>query len=173
VLVEALCADPDRREQLTDLLREDSRSMTSAEGQPSFGCARCRRNLLDIAIHTRLPATLTADLRFNLAECVRTMLGGNRHELPAVRVAAIYLVQTAWRVAGSTNDRSTRENIVDERSGLSAVKQASARFNFQSNSHDPLSFIDGARDQTSPGSSSFTCTMRSGACVSSSSANIK
>src|SRR5262245_20776881 len=83
-----------------------------------------------------LPATLTADFRFDLAECLGAMLSGNRHKLPAVRVAAIDFVQTAWRVAGSTNDRSTRENVMDERSGLGAVKQAGARFNFQSNSHD-------------------------------------
>ena len=95
-----------------------------------------------------LSAILTADLRFDLAECVGAMLRGDCHELPTVCVAAIYFVQTAWRIAGSTDDGSTRENIVDERSGLGAVKQAGARFNFQSNSHDPLSFIDGARDQT-------------------------
>ena len=107
-----------------------------------------------------LPATLTADFRFDLAECLGAMLGGNRHELPAVRVAAIDFVQTAWGVAGSTNDRSTRENVMDERSGLSAVKQAGARFNFQSNGHDALSFIDGGRDQTDSGSYSFICTPR-------------
>jgi hypothetical protein len=95
-----------------------------------------------------LSAILTADLRFNLAECVRAMLRGDCHELPAVRVAAIDFVQTAGRIAGPTDDGSTCENIVDERSRLGAVKQAGARFNFQSNSHDPLSFIDGARDQT-------------------------
>src|SRR5262245_26229834 len=76
------------------------------------------------------------------------MFRGDCQQLPAVRVAAIDFVKTAWRIAGSTDDGSAGENIVDERSGLGAVKQAGARFNFQSNSHGPLSFIDGERDQT-------------------------
>ena len=88
------------------------------------------------------------------------MLGGDCHELPAIRVAAIYFVQTAWRIAGSADDRSTREDIMSQRSGLGAVEQAGARFNFQSKSHDPLSFIDAERDQTGKNSDYFGSGVR-------------
>jgi len=69
------------------------------------------------------------------------MLRGDYHKLPAVRVAAIYFVQTTRLIAGSADNGSTRKYIVHERSGLGAVKQAGARFSFQI-VITPFSFID-------------------------------
>jgi 16S rRNA G966 N2-methylase RsmD len=93
-----------------------------------------------VAINTILSAILAADFRFDLKQCVGAMLRSDYHKLPAVRVAAIDFVQTTRRIAGSADNGSTCKNIVHERSGLGAVKQAGARLSFQSNSHDPTFF---------------------------------
>jgi hypothetical protein len=66
------------------------------------------------------------------------MTGGDDDEFLAVGVAALDFVKTARRVSGPSDDGSACENIVHERSGLSAVKQAGARLGFQTNSHSPL-----------------------------------
>jgi hypothetical protein len=92
------------------------------------------------AINTILSATLTADFRFDLRQCVRAMLRGDYHKLLAVLVAAVYFVKTTRRIAGPADDGRTCKNIVHERSGLGAVKQAGARVSFQSNSHDSTLF---------------------------------
>jgi len=70
------------------------------------------------------------DLRFDLEQRVRTMLRGDHHELLAVRVTALYFVKTTRWVARPADNGSACENIVHERSGLGAVKQAGARFGF-------------------------------------------
>ena len=80
----------------------------------------------------RLPlsASPTAELRFDLQQGVGAILGGDYHELLTVRVTAVYFVKTSRRIAGPADDWRTRENIVHERSGLGAVKQAGARLSF-------------------------------------------
>jgi hypothetical protein len=80
-------------------------------------------------------ASLTADFRFDLMEGVRTIPGGDRRELLAVRVAALYFIKTARRVARPGDYRSAGENIVHERARLGAVKQASAGFGLYTKSH--------------------------------------
>jgi hypothetical protein len=80
----------------------------------------------------RLPlsASPTAKFRFDLQQGVGTILGGDPHELLTVGVAAVYFVKTSRRIARPADDWRTRENIVHERSGLGAVKQAGARLSF-------------------------------------------
>jgi hypothetical protein len=80
----------------------------------------------------RLPlsAIPTAKFRFDLQQGVGAILGGDPHELLTVRVTAVYFVKTSRRIAGPADDWRTRENIVHERSGLGAVKQAGARLSF-------------------------------------------
>jgi hypothetical protein len=75
-------------------------------------------------------ASLTTDFRFDLEHGVWTMLGGDHHELLAVRVTALFFVKTTRRVPRPADNGSARENIVHERSGLGAVKQAGARLGF-------------------------------------------
>jgi hypothetical protein len=58
------------------------------------------------------------------------MLEGDPHELLAVRVTAVYFVKTTRRVARPDDNGSARENIVHERSGFGAIKQAGARLVF-------------------------------------------
>jgi len=58
------------------------------------------------------------------------MLGGDDHELLAVRVTALYFIKTTRRVARPADNGRARENIVHERSGLGAVKQAGTRLGF-------------------------------------------
>jgi hypothetical protein len=70
------------------------------------------------------------DFCFDLTECVGTMLGSHDHEFLAIDVAALDFVKTAGRVSRPSNNRSPCKNIVHERSGLGAVKQAGARFGF-------------------------------------------
>ena len=73
---------------------------------------------------------MTADFRFDLMEGVRTIPGGDRRELLAVGVAALYFIKTARRVAKPGDHGSASENIVHERARFGAVKQAGARFRF-------------------------------------------
>jgi len=73
---------------------------------------------------------LAADFRFDLKQGVRTILGGDRRELLAIGVAALYFIKTARRIARSGDYRSAGENIVHERARFGAVKQAGARFRF-------------------------------------------
>jgi hypothetical protein len=77
-------------------------------------------------------------------ECVRTIPGGDRRELLAVRVAALYFIKTARRVARPGDDGSSGENIVHEGARLGAVKQAGARFGFYTKSHawDHANFME-------------------------------
>ena len=75
-------------------------------------------------------ASLAGDLRFDLKHSVWTMLGGDHYELLAVRVTTLYFVKTTRRVTRPADNGSACENIVHERSGLGAVKQAGARFGF-------------------------------------------
>jgi hypothetical protein len=70
------------------------------------------------------------DFRFDLAERVGTVLRGNHHEFLAIDLAALDLVKTAGRVSRPSDNRSPCEDIVHERSGLGAVKQAGARLGF-------------------------------------------
>ena len=56
------------------------------------------------------------------------MLRGHSDELLTVGVAAIYFVTAAWRIPDPADNGRAREHIVHERSRLSAVKQAGARF---------------------------------------------
>ena len=58
------------------------------------------------------------------------MLGGDPHELLAVRVTAVYFVKTIRRVARPGDNGSACENIMHEGSGLGAIKQAGARLGF-------------------------------------------
>jgi len=60
----------------------------------------------------------------------RTMLGGDLQEFLAVRVTAFDFVETTRRVARPADHGSAGENIVHERSGLGAVKQAGASLGF-------------------------------------------
>jgi hypothetical protein len=80
----------------------------------------------------RLPlsASPTAKFRFDLQQGVGAILGGDHHELLTVRVTAVYFVKTSRRIAGPADNGRTREDIVHERSGLSAVEQAGARLSF-------------------------------------------
>jgi len=80
-------------------------------------------------------AAMTADFCFELLEGVRTMPGGDRCELLAVGIAALYFIKTARRIARPGDYGSAGENVVDERARLSAIKQAGARFGFYTNSH--------------------------------------
>ena len=80
-------------------------------------------------------------MRFDLEQRVRTMRGGDHHEVLAVRVTTLDFVKTTRRVARPADNGRACENIVHERSGLGAVKQAGARFSFQI-VITPLSFID-------------------------------
>ena len=66
------------------------------------------------------------DFRFDLSESVGTMLRGKHHEFLAIDFAALDFVKTAGRVARPSDHWSPCENIVHERSGLGAVKQAGA-----------------------------------------------
>ena len=75
-------------------------------------------------------ASLVADFRFDLKQSVRTVLGGDHHEVLAVRVTTLDFVKTTRRVARPADNGSACENIVHERSGLGAVKQAGARLGF-------------------------------------------
>jgi hypothetical protein len=75
-------------------------------------------------------ASLAADFRFDLKHSLRTMLGGDHHEFLAVRVTALYFVKTTRWVARPADNGSACENIVHERAGLGAVKQAGARLGF-------------------------------------------
>jgi hypothetical protein len=56
------------------------------------------------------------------------MFGGHSDELLTIGVAAVYFVKPSWRIARPADNRRAREHIVHERSRLSAVKQAGARF---------------------------------------------
>jgi hypothetical protein len=89
---------------------------------------------------------------FDLKQRVRAMRRGDSHKLPAVRVTAIYFVQTTRRIASPADNGSTGKNVVHERSGLGTVKQTGPRLSFHSNSHDSIFFIDAGRDQTRDGS---------------------
>lgn len=57
------------------------------------------------------------------------------HEFLTIGVAAIYLVKPARCVARSAYNRSARENIVYERSGLATVKQTGAPVGLQADNH--------------------------------------
>jgi hypothetical protein len=72
---------------------------------------------------------LMIDFRFDLTKR-GTMLRSNHHKFLAIDVAALDFVKTAGRVSRPSNNRSPCKNIVHERSGLGAVKQAGARFGF-------------------------------------------
>jgi len=72
---------------------------------------------------------------FDLTQCLGTIPRGDRQELLTVGAAAVYLVKPTRRVAGSADHRSARKNIVDERSGLAAVKQAGAPVSSQTDNH--------------------------------------
>jgi hypothetical protein len=80
----------------------------------------------------RLPlsASPTAKFRFDLQQGVGAILGGDHHELLTVRVTAVYFIKTSRRIAGPADNGRTGEDIVHERSGLRAVKQAGARLSF-------------------------------------------
>ena len=64
------------------------------------------------------------------------MLGGDPLELLAVALATVDFVKAGRRVARPTYYGGAGENVVHERSGLSAVKQASAILGFQTNNHN-------------------------------------
>ena len=76
-----------------------------------------------------------ADRCFDLTQCLGTIPRGDRQELLTVGAAAVYLIKPTRRVARSADHRSARKNIVDERSGLAAVKQAGAPVSSQTNNH--------------------------------------
>ena len=84
----------------------------------------------DRSLFMQSSASLMIDFRFDLTECVGTMLRGDHHEFLAIDVAALYFVKTAGRVSRPSDNRSPCENVVHERSGLGAVKQAGARLGF-------------------------------------------
>ena len=87
---------------------------------------------------------------FDLTQCLGTIPRGDRQELLTLGAAAVYLVKPTRRVAGSADHRSARKNIVDERSGLAAVKQAGAPVSSQTNNHAPV-YIDHCRHETGEG----------------------
>jgi hypothetical protein len=80
----------------------------------------------------RLPlsASPTTKFRFDLPQGVGAILGGDHYELLTVRVTAVDFVKTSRRIARPADNGCTRENVVHERSGLGAVKQAGARLSF-------------------------------------------
>jgi hypothetical protein len=102
---------------------------------------------------SKLAAIVAVHFGFDLKQCVRAMLRGDYHKLSAVRVTAIYFVQTTRRIASPADNGSTGKNVVHERSGLGAVEQTGPRLSFHSNSHNPIFFIDAGRDQTRNGRS--------------------
>jgi len=72
---------------------------------------------------------------FDLTQCLGTIPRGDRQELLTLGAAAVYLVKPTCRVAGSADHGRARKNIVDERSGLAAVKQAGAPVSSQTDNH--------------------------------------
>ena len=72
---------------------------------------------------------------FDLTQCLGTIPRGDRQELLTLGAAAVYLVKPTRRVAGSADHGRARKNIVDERSGLAAVKQAGAPVSSQTDNH--------------------------------------
>jgi hypothetical protein len=100
---------------------------------------RQREDLRKLARFLRkLSAIVAVHFGFDLKQCVGAMLRGDYHQLPAVRVTAIYFVQTTRRIASPADNGSTGKNVVHDRSGLGAVQQTGARLSFHSNSHDPF-----------------------------------
>jgi hypothetical protein len=75
-------------------------------------------------------ANLIIQLRFDLTKRVGTMLRGDHHKFLAIDFAALDFVKTAGRVSRPSDNRSPGKDIVHERSGLGAVKQARPRLGF-------------------------------------------
>jgi hypothetical protein len=97
---------------------------------------------------SKLSAIVAFHFGFDFKQGVRAMLRRDNHKLLAVRVTAIYFIQTTGRIAGPADNGRTGKNVVHDRPGLGAVKQTGPRFSFHSNSHGPGFFIDAGRDQT-------------------------
>ena len=70
------------------------------------------------------------DFRFDFTKSVGTMLRGNYQKFLAIDLAAFDFVKTAGRVSRPSDNRSPGKDIVHERSGLGAVKQAGPRLGF-------------------------------------------
>lgn len=73
---------------------------------------------------------LTTDFRFDLPHGIGTKLRRDLEEQLAICVAAVELIKAAWRVARPADYWGAGENIVHERSGLSAVEQARTGLGF-------------------------------------------
>jgi hypothetical protein len=70
------------------------------------------------------------DFRFDLTKRIGTMLGSNHHKFLTIDLAALDFVKTSGWVPRPSDDRSPCEDIVHQRSRLSAVKQAGSRLGF-------------------------------------------
>ena len=82
-----------------------------------------------------LAAALPADFRFDLLERLGAKLLSDRHQLLAIRIAAVYFVKTARRIAGPSDNRGAKKRVVDERAGVGPVEQAGAGSGCQTNGH--------------------------------------
>jgi hypothetical protein len=87
--------------------------------------------------------SLTGDFCFDLRQGIGTILSGDSLEFLAVAVAAVDFVKAGRWIAGPSYDRGSGERIVHKRSGLSGVKQTSARFGFQAYNHSSLCIVGG------------------------------